>query len=404
MKIKPIVMRDLARSQPEDDKLDLLGTQAMSQRHLEWNGVKLNGRTIDQLNRTRDRSGPIAYIHKVAKAIAVNTDPAVVLIAEANGLVKMMPTALGEQLARAFETDFVLIHEEYQLYVFSPVFMLMQRVARLFSTKFRNYLNKPFALKDAEKQVRKAECVIGILRRSLNNPELKQAQQNFRRNAIANFNGLCDGFDWLAERHEEEVVVLRFDLFLRALGSKPVKFGEKPDLALLDEFHALCTRFQRFMSHHFGKALLLGFAWTLEHGRESGFHKHFVVVLRARGNEDHIAVVEQLIRKWERLTGGRGHAHNSNKDGARRHRRAVGLVNLRDPQVAAGLRRIAAYFTLAGLFVKLDVPQSFDTFGKGRFPKEPLPVGLAGRPNKRLPGSRIRMSVTQYEKNHLHFM
>jgi hypothetical protein len=82
----------------------------------------------------------------------------------------------------------------------------------------------------------------------------------------------------------------------------------------------------------------------------------------------------------------------------------VGLVNLRDPHVAAGLRRIAAYFTWAGLFVKLDVPQSFDAFGKGRFPKEPLPTGLAGRPNKRPPGSRIRMSVTQYEKNHLHFM
>ncbi|KQW61799.1 hypothetical protein ASC92_25835 [Variovorax sp. Root411] len=396
-------MRDLARSHPEDDNLDLLGTQAMSQRHLEWNSVKLNDRRVDQLNVTRDRSGPIAYVHKAAKALATSMGPAVVLVAEANGLAKVVITPLGEQLARAFETDFALIHEEYQPYAFSPVYMLMQRIARLFPLKFRGSLNKSLSLKDAETLVRKIECVIGVLRRSLSAPELKQAQQNFRRNAIANFNGLCDGFDWLAERHEE-AVVLRFEVFLRPHDSQPVNFGEKPDLALLDEFHPLCTRFQRFMAHHFGKALLLGFAWTLEHGRESGFHKHFVVVLRARGNEDHVAVVEQLIRKWEQLTGGRGHAHSSNKDGGRHHRRAVGLVNLRDPQVAAGLRRIAAYFTLAGLFVKLDVPQSFDTFGKGRFPKKPLPTDLAGRPRKRPPGSRIRMSVTQYEKNHLHFM
>lgn len=404
MKIKPIVMRDLAHSQPEDDKLDLGGALAMSQRHLEWNNVKLNGRKVAQLNVTRDRSGPIVYIHKVAKALDNDMGPAVILVAEENGLAKLITTALGEQLARAFETDFALIHEEYQLYAFSPVYMLMQRIARLFPLKFRGYLNKSFTLKDAEKLVRKIECVIGVLRRGLGAPELKQAQQNFRRNAIGNFNGLCDGFDWLAERHDEEVVVLRLEVFLRAHDSEPVKLGEKPDIALLDEFHPLCTRFRRFMSHHFGKALLLGFAWTLEHGRESGFHKHFVVVLRARGNEDHVAVVEQLVRKWEQLTGGRGHAHSSNKDGARHHRRAVGLVNLRDPQVAAGLRRIAAYFTLAGLFVKLDVPQSFDTFGKGRFPKKPLPTDLAGRPRKRPPGSRIRMSVTQYEKNHLHFM
>lgn len=397
-------MRDLVRKDDEDEKINLLGTLALSQRHREWNGVKQDGRTVDQLNVTKDRSGPIAYIHKVAKALLIDKGPAVVVVLAMNGLAKVVTTPLGEQLARAFETDFALIHEEYQLYAFSPVFMLMQRVARLLPLKFRGSLNKPLPHKDAEKLVRKVESLIGILRRSLSAPELKQAQQNFRRNAIDNFNGLCDGFDWLAERHEE-AVVLRFDLFLRALDSKPVKFGEKPDIALLDEFHALCTRFQAFIGNHFGEALLLGYAWTLEHGRESGFHKHFVVVLSPRrDNEDHIAVVERLIRKWEKLTGGRGHGHNSNQDGARHLRRAVGLVNLRDPHVADGLRRIAAYFTLAGLFVKLDVPQSFDAFGKGRFPKEPLPTGLAGRPNKRRPGSRVRMSVTQYEKNHLHFM
>jgi hypothetical protein len=337
-------------------------------------------------------------VHKAAKAVRGDTGPALVMSAEKNGFVKLTTTALGDQLLRAFSTDFQLIELEYQLYRFSPVYTLIRHLARFLPNNLASHLNTARPIATARQLMHRMERVVDILRRRLKHPELKQAQQNFRRNAIANFNGLCDALDWLGQLHSW-VVVLRFDLFMRAEGSQPPKFGDKPDISLLDEFRSLCERLHRSIDRQFNESFL-GYAWTLEHGRESGFHKHYVVLLKLDGHKDHAAIVDGLARKWEKLTGARGWLHNCNSDPARYLRRAVGVVNLHDPETVKGLRYIAAYFTLAGLYCEVDRSLVPCAFHPGRFPKGP--VRTTGRPHKRSPS--YRTALVPYEHRHVNFM
>lgn len=393
-------MHALNRVKPEDDRLDQYGTLAMRHRHLEWRMLELEYETQPQarLVVTRDRSGPIAAIHKAAKAVCADAGPVVVMTVATNGLAKLTATTLGKVLLGAFRNDFELIALEYQLYHFSPVYMLMRRFRRFLPKNLPSDLNMTLPTAEAEKLVFWMERVVDILRRRLKRPELKQAQQNFRRNAIANFNGLCDALDWLAQMHSW-VMVLRFDLFMRAEGSQPPKFGDKPDISLLDEFRSSCKRFHLSVDRQFDEGCL-GYAWTLEHGRESGFHKHYVVILKLDGDKDHVAIVDGLARKWEKLTGGRGWLHNCNSDPARYLRRAVGVVDLHDPETVEGLRYIAAYFTLAGLYCEVDRSLVPCAFHPGRFPKGP--VRTTGRPHKRSPG--YRTALVPYEHRHVNFM
>ncbi|MNL79236.1 hypothetical protein D3C87_2057940 [compost metagenome] len=61
-----------------------------------------------------------------------------------------------------------------------------------------------------------------------------------------------------------------------------------------------------------------------------------------------------------------------------------------------------SYLTLAGLFVKLDVNKRFRTFSKGRFPKGPL--RKVGRPQDRVLGSRLKITVAQARVNFMKFI
>ncbi|TAK86260.1 MAG: inovirus Gp2 family protein [Aquabacterium sp.] len=183
------------------------------------------------------------------------------------------------------------------------------------------------------------------------------------------------------------------------MGGLPVRFGDEPNVAYLDEFLNYRSRFHRFLDRHFRDALL-GYAWVIEYGRESLLHVHYLVMLDSRGRDDDCAIVDRLSVKWSQITAGQGACHNCNEKQRRYKYQSTGVVQLDHPDVVTGLQFIVAYMTLASLFVKLDVGIDIKTFRKGRFPKGPLPV--AGRPRKQL--SRIKISVAQARASRMKFI
>nr|WP_082519557.1 inovirus-type Gp2 protein [Variovorax sp. Root411] len=371
-----------------------LAAQAMRQRCLLWQGTVLH--------RARSHDRPISLIHEVADELLVNSAPLFEVKEARRGLFKLGFSESGKRLVEAASADFVLIEQDMVLHEKSPVLMLFFRMRSFLPMNLRMYLDDLYARSQVEAMVEFLNRMVGVLRRRLARKVFKERQKNFERNAIENFIGLSECIDRLARRHTE-VIALRFDLFYRRPGSEPAQFDDVPDVSVLEEFVDQDARFHRSMIHRFGKDLL-GYAWALEFGREAGFHKHYLVFLRPQGNEDHAGLVDLLEVKWLALTEGRGFLHNCNRNAHSYKPCAIGLVRLDDPQVLEGLRFIVVYFTLAGLYMRLAVPQSVVKFGKGGdFTKERGPKKAGRKPHIKR-GKWARHAVALAQAHYLNFM
>ncbi|TPG20739.1 hypothetical protein EAH83_18495 [Variovorax ginsengisoli] len=156
-------------------------------------------------------------------------------------------------------------------------------------------------------------------------------------------------------------------------------------------FKADCEAFHRAIDRHYGNALL-GYAWALEYGRDTRFHKHYLVLLDPRRFKDDLAEVAYLRLKWEAIAK-HGWMYSSNESTDDHAHRAFGLIRLSDPEVVSGLRFIVSYFTLAALFVKLSHRDKPRTFYPGKFPKGPAPT--VGRPRQTPRGAHLRVPVDE---------
>lgn len=371
-----------------------LAAQALRQKSFLWQG------TI--LHRSRNHDRPISLIHEVADELLLNSAPLFEMKDARGGLFKLGFSESGKRLVEAASVDFVLIEQDMVLHEKSPVLTFFFRLRRFLPMNLGIYLNDLYSQTQVKAMVEFLNRMAGILRRRLARRAFKERQKNFERNSIENFIGLSECIDRLVRRHTE-VIAMRFDLFQRPIDSQPARFGDVPDVSALHEFVDQCERFHRSMIHRFGKDLL-GYAWTLEFGREAGFHKHYLVFLRPQGNEDHAGLVDMLEGRWLALTEGHGSLHNCNRKSDSYNPRAIGLVRLDDPRVLEGLRFIVVYFTLAGLYMKLAVPHSVVKFGKGGdFTKERGPKKAGRKPHIKR-GKWARHSVALAQAHYLNFM
>lgn len=383
-------MREPISGSPEEEDFNSLARLALRQRSVEWRK--------EGFSRCEAHDKTISLLHDVAKEIMLPGKP--IFFAERGkrgDLVRCSP--LGQRLVGVISADFNQIKADYPLHHFSPVFKVFLRLHRRLPPRLSHYFNRLEPSSSADKLLAAALQMVELLRRMLGREALKTDNENFRRGAIDNFNGLIDSIDRLSQRRAF-ATVLRFDLHYCKIGSQPVRFGDEPDLGVLDEFMDYRERFHRSLDRRFGSRLW-GYAWVLEYGRERTFHLHYLVILDPRKHEDHRSLVDRLGEKWTALTDGRGELYNCN---ARRTYRysALGQVRLDDPAVVKGLYFIVTYITLAALFVKLDIQKMFHTFAKGRFPKVDVPQ--VGRPRHRAPGSRIKISVAEARANYLNFL
>lgn len=386
-------VRGTEAHQPEK-ALNSLAAKALDQHGFIWKGPVLH--------RIKNHVKPASLIHEVAPDLLVNSAPLFELEEVKRGKFKLRPSELGERLVKAFSADFQQIEDEWVLHDKSPVYLLFYRLRRFLPMDLRSYLDGLHTRDQAEAILAFLNQMVDALCRRLRRKAFKDRHANFCRNAIENFLGLSQCIDWLAQRHDV-VVTLRFDLYLRAPGSQPVRFGDEPDVSLGEQIVELREHFHRSMDYRFGDDLL-GYAWALEHGRETGFHIHYLVFARPDGNEDHAGLVDQLEIKWLALTDGHGFVHNCNRHAQSYNPRAIGLVQLDDPQVIAGLRYIIVYFTLAGLYMTLKAPKAAKKFGKGGFPEGPLGSVKGGRSPKAKRGQWAQRALAMAQTHYLNFM
>lgn len=380
--------------QQSEKALNSLAAKALDQHGLIWKGPVLH--------RIKNHVRPVSLIHEVAADLLLNSAPLFELEETKHGQFKLRPSELGERLVKAVSADFPQIEDEWALHDKSPIYLLFYRLRRFLPMDLRSYLDCLHTRDQAEAILMFLNQMVDALCRRLARKAFKDRHANFRRNAIENFLGLSQSTDWLAQRHDV-VMTLRFDLYRRAPGSQPAEFGDEPDVSLGNQLVELREPFHRSMDHRFGEDLL-GYAWTLEYGRETGFHIHYLVFLRPDGNEDHTGLVDQLEIKWLALTDGHGYLHNCNRNAHNYNARAIGLVRLDDLQVIAGLRYIVVYFTLAGLYVTLKEPKAAKKFGKGRFPEGPLGSVKGGRPSKAKRGQWAQRALAIAQTHYLNFM
>lgn len=395
-------MRDPNLLSSDEEDFDTMARLALRQHTLEW--VKGDDEPQEkeaQPARTFVHDRIISLVHEVAKEVMRPTD-SLFFAEHSKSRSFARCTPLGQRLLDLASADFFQICTDYPLHKFSSVFRVFARLRRCVPFHASSYFDRSCPAEVANQIVVTALRFVKALRRVLGRESVKTANENFRRGAMDNFNGLIDAFDRLSQRRKQ-VTVLRFDLHYREVGSQPAKFGDKANLDGLDKFMQYREQFQRSLDRRFGKKLL-GYAWVLEYGRETKWHLHYVVVLdpRPRGHEDHSGLVDLLGEKWASLTEGCGYIYNCNAHPERYKYPVLGLVSLDDPDTITGLHFLVSYMTLAGLFVKLDIQKKYNTFSKGRFPKEDL--RKAGRPKDRAPGSRLRITVAQARASFMNFI
>ena len=283
--------------------------------------------------------------------------------------------------------DHLQLARGYPCYTFFPVYrelLKLVRVAQAGRFAFDSYLNCTFSIEDATEIAEFANRLVQIFIKDIRRPLVKHAQENFERSANDNFQGLLKNLTAIAERHPS-VVVLRFETFYDPPAGVPRTPTDQSELGHLHELMAHRTRLHAWLRKRFKRDLLL-YAWTLEHGPHRGLHHHYLVVLKAtKDNQDHVNVVDAIDAKWSRITNGLGSLYNGNEHRSKQRYQALGLVHMTDPSAVTGLQLIAAYLTLANVYVKLHVDGKFDSFGKGGIMggSDPSVYQKSGRPAKR---------------------
>jgi hypothetical protein len=303
--------------------------------------------------------------------------------------------------------DHAKLAKDYPCYEFFPVYRELMKLLTIIKPGYfslKSYVDLKLPTENAtgitEFANRSVKIFCKVLQRSL----VKKAQENFERSACDNFEGLLRNIVAIAERYPS-AVVLRFETLYRVSNSKPAKNDDEPQIGHVKELISHRTRFHRWLRKRF-KADLLLYAWTLEHGRETGLHHHYVAVLKRRGNEGHVELVDEIGMKWASSTCDLGSIYNGNQRRNNHRFRALGLVRMDDPNVITGLQLIASYLTLAGVYVKLRVDMEVDTFGKGGKMGGDYPRRLrkVGRPAKRPLPFPIVISAAQARARYVNFL
>lgn len=330
----------------------------------------------------------ISKLHQTVKKL-VASDAQLFRVTMNGGYFSIASEPLGLTLAEIFQTDFSQFRSEYPLHRFSPYFEVVENTRFNFTA---DVLKERFTHLRAERVVKSLNKRVKALRRRLRYPEVVQGYSNFRRSPVENFNGLMDSMQRVVDEDPNQLIA-RFDLHYRVSGLDPSAKDIQADIDELPNVQKCRERFHRSIDRKLG-ASLRGFSFCLEYGQHRRWHYHYLLFIDPSYTDDDIALVESFREIWHGVTDGQGELYNVNAQKKKRRFNALGFVDASNEHVLVGLRAIASYFTLAGLYVQLKLPKRVKTFGKGRFP---LPQAKPGRPSKRT-APRLRISLAEARK------
>jgi hypothetical protein len=327
----------------------------------------------------------ISNLHQNVKKL-VASDAHLFSVGTGKGYSFITSEPLGVKFAEIFGADFDDFRREYPMHRFSSYFEAIEKTRFKFTP---DMLEGRYTRFVAERVVKSLNKRVTALRRRLRCFEVVQAYSNFRRSPVENFNGLMGSMQRAVDLNPNQLVV-RFDLHYRVSGRDPSAEDIEADIDELAKVQKCRERFHRSIDRKLGPALR-GFAFCLEYGQHRRWHYHYLLFVDPSYTDDDVAFVETFQATWRDVTDGQGELYNGNAHKSRHRYQAVGFMDANDENVLVGLRAIASYFTLAGLYVQLKLPKRVKTFGKGRFP---APQAKPGRPLKRT-SPRLRISLAE---------
>lgn len=341
-------------------------------------------------------------IHEMASQLIRSSKPLFYLekISEREGMARC--TKLGDLLIGIAQSDFTRLLADWPIHKFSPIVRGFLKLFELLMVQ-TNSIGGYFAivsLDAARAAVNCANRYASTLKKYLGRSVIKSANERFRRSALDNFDELAGILQWISKEHPE-VVVLRFDTGYREEGATPSKLGDPPRTGHLDKYRECRKPFHRWIKDRFGEDLLLC-AWAFEYGREKLFHQHYLVVLKPRGNKDHVELVDEIGRKWSAITKSLGSIHNCNARRSDYRYPALGQVRLDHPQVIIGLRYIESYLTLAEAHARFDLGVRIKAHGKfGNYPEEA--TIKPARPRSSFSPMPIAITYAQAQSQYVNF-
>ncbi len=335
----------------------------------------------------------ISQLHALASRLKNSSSTLFMIGLSPNGQSIIKQTRLGSKLIEFLTHDFRLVRTEYPIHRFSPVYLVFERLARRarpviswdaedpagspgqmlyprFAPGVGHYASSTllYSSENAELVIRVLNRMVRYLRRKLTSKEVNESYSNFRRAATENYNNLTDGLRRVV-RAEKQLVGLRIDLHLNRIGGTFTAEGLRIEATRRDEMEKLRTVFHAFMRRKFGNSIR-GWASCTEFGALRGWHTHYLILLAARPSPgDDVELVEALGKQWEKISSCTDSFYNVNVDKSKHEYLAVGVFDSRSRLAQMGLLLTANYFTLANLWVQLDLPPGLKTFGHGKFPK-----------------------------------
>lgn len=368
-----------------EENLDALGDLSISQNADIF--TELNNEQKIIRTRTRDSAHRISDLHLLARKLA-HTNGSLFEIKETqNGLKKITPTShIGISLLKQTSSQLDALRLDYPYHTQSPIFEAFACVARRIPNDGPECLKAKYTTEIANKIWRRLETAATLLRARLRSKQIRNTYSDFRRNAQKCYHSLIS-YIGACMRKRSNLIIVRLDLHLNKnhrIGfrcSHPITEGE------ITSIQELRSKFKRYIVGKF-KNGLIGQISKLEIGSERGAHIHHVVMLDAAMHQQDISIAKMLGEEWKlKITNGRGSYFNCNAQKEIYRYPAIGKINTNNPEAIAGLRFMAAYFTLSELFVKPIFPKRLHTLNKGRHPKAMGSRG--GRPSKHAPAFDI---------------
>jgi len=200
------------------------------------------------------------------------------------------------------------------------------------------------------------------VKQAMMSPDFKKLLYKARRRSANNTIGLRRYIDYLFTCYAR-LLVLRVDLEYQ---SGNVIHNEQDMLIKYQEASNDRKHFFNNMASNKLFKHLIGTAWTLEYGVETGFHYHMLLIYDGSKVREDETLAFWVGKYWScNITEGRGRDFNCNAKKDEYDELGIGMINYYDKVLREGLNHATDYLTKINHLAHNMIPDGCKSFGRG---------------------------------------
>ena len=286
------------------------------------------------------------------------------------GESRILCSSIGRRVLRSLKAP-LMARAMYPIHDFNPYCTIfMDNVERMKIDRYSN--TKEFYGNEAEEVVKKLNDFVQSIRGESNSKEFLVRMNSYHRASNKNYRELKSYIDCLFEKYSR-LLIVRIDLsyFKGFSQSSP------------DRGYSLVRRHRKRLFRNARYNALfkerVGYAWKLEYGAEKGFHYHVLLFFNGASRFSDVWIAKEIGEYWKNVvTDGEGLYFNCNARKGAYRSCGIGMVHYGDKDARRGLDDLSVYLTKVDYYLKLALPGSDRSFGKGN--KSIQPTKKSGRP------------------------